>query len=168
MGSPSSTRPATAARAPDDPLRAQRLAQLGLVANVALAMAKLVAGVVGNSYALVADAIESSTDMLGSLVVWSGLRIARRDPDDVYPFGYGRAEAVAAATVAVMMLGAAVGIAVEAVREIRTPHHAPAPWTLAVLAAVIVVKELLSRLVAREARATGSVAVTADAGHHRA
>lgn len=168
MGSPSSTRPATAARAPDDPLRAQRLAQLGLVANVALAMAKLVAGVVGNSYALVADAIESSTDMLGSLVVWSGLRIARRDPDEVYPFGYGRAEAVAAATVAVMMLGAAVGIAVEAVREIRTPHHAPAPWTLAVLAAVIVVKELLSRLVAREARATGSVAVTADAGHHRA
>lgn len=150
------------------PQRAQRLAQLGLVSNVVLAMAKLVAGLVGNSYALVADAIESSTDMLGSLVVWSGLRIARRDPDDVYPFGYGRAEAVAAATVAVMMLGAAVGIAIAAVREIRTPHHAPAPWTLAVLAAVVAVKELLARLVAREARATGSVVVSADAGHHRA
>ena len=150
------------------PQRAQRLAQLGLVANVVLAMAKLVAGLLGNSYALVADAIESSTDMLGSAVVWSGLRIARRDPDEAYPFGYGRAEALAAATVAVMMLGAAVGIAIEAVREIRTPHHAPAPWTLAVLAGVVVVKELLARLVAREARATGSVVVSADAGHHRA
>jgi cation diffusion facilitator family transporter len=149
-------------------LRAQRLAQLGLVANVVLAMAKLVAGLVGNSYALVADAIESSTDMLGSAVVWSGLRIARRDPDEAYPFGYGRAEALAAATVAVMMLGAAAGIAIEAVREIRTPHHAPAPWTLAVLAGVVAVKELLARLVAREARATGSVVVSADAGHHRA
>jgi cation diffusion facilitator family transporter len=163
---------APAAPRPSDPgaasLRAQRLAQLGLVANVVLAMAKLVAGLVGNSYALVADAIESSTDMLGSAVVWSGLRIARRDPDETYPFGYGRAEALAAATVAVMMLGAAVGIAIEAVREIRTPHHAPAPWTLAVLAGVVAVKELLARLVAREARATGSVVVSADAGHHRA
>ena len=163
---------APAAPRPSDPgaasLRAQRLAQLGLVANVVLAMAKLVAGLVGNSYALVADAIESSTDMLGSAVVWSGLRIARRDPDETYPFGYGRAEALAAATVAVMMLGAAVGIAIEAVREIRTPHHAPAPWTLAVLAGVVAVKELLARLVTREARATGSVVVSADAGHHRA
>ncbi len=146
----------------------QRLARLGLVINALLAMVKLVAGLVGNSYALVADAVESATDMIGSLVVWGGLRIASRDPDERYPFGYGRAEPLAAATVAALMLGAAVGIAVEAVQEIRTPHHAPAPFTLAVLAAVIVVKELLARRVARVGAATGSVVVKADAGHHRA
>jgi divalent metal cation (Fe/Co/Zn/Cd) transporter len=118
---------------------AQRLAQLGLVINALLAVVKLVAGLVGNAYALVADAIESGTDMIGSVVVWGGLRIASRDPDDRYPFGYGRAEALAGAVVAALMFGAAAGIAIEAVREIRTPHHAPAPWTLAVLALVIVV-----------------------------
>ena len=146
----------------------QRLAQLGLVVNALLAVVKLVAGILGNAYALVADAIESATDMIGSLVVWSGLRIASRDPDERYPFGYGRAEALAGAVVAALMLGAAAGIAIEAVREIRTPHHAPAPWTLAVLAIVIVVKELLAKKVLHASERTGSVAASADGWHHRA
>ncbi|MBL0173133.1 MAG: cation transporter [Gemmatimonadaceae bacterium] len=92
---------------------------------------------------MVADAIESATDSIGSLVVLSGLRIANRSPDDRYPFGYGRAEPLAAATVAALMLGAAAGIAIEAIREIRTPHHSPAAFTH-VLAAVIVIKEVLA------------------------
>lgn len=146
----------------------QRLAQLGLVINALLAVVKLVAGLLGNSYALVADAIESGTDMIGSLVVWSGLRIASRDPDERYPFGYGRAEALAGAVVAALMLGAAAGIAIEAIREIRTPHHSPAPWTLAVLALVIVVKELLAKRVLHAGERTGSVAAAADGWHHRA
>ncbi len=145
----------------------QRLAQAGLVVNAVLAVVKLVAGLVGNSYALVADAIESATDMIGSLVVWSGLRIASKDPNERYPFGYGRAEALAAATMASLMLGAALGIAIKAVQEIRTPHHAPAPFTLAVLAVVIVVKELLAKRVLRVSHATGSMVVRADAWHHR-
>ncbi|MFN9117439.1 MAG: cation diffusion facilitator family transporter, partial [Gemmatimonas sp.] len=146
----------------------QRLAQLGLVVNALLAVVKLVAGLLGNAYALVADAIESSTDMIGSLVVWSGLRIASRDPDERYPFGYGRAEALAGAVVAALMLGAAIGIAIEAAQEIRTPHHAPAPWTLGVLALVIVVKEILAKRVLAASEASGSTAVAADAWHHRA
>lgn len=148
--------------------QSQRLAQLGLVINAGLAVIKLVAGLVGNSYALVADAVESSTDMVGSLVVWSGLRIASRDPDELYPFGYGRAEALAAATVSAIMLGAATGIAIEAIAEIRTPHHAPAWWTLLVLAMVIVVKELLAKRVMAVSAVSGSVVVAADAWHHRA
>jgi cation diffusion facilitator family transporter len=146
----------------------QRLAQIGLVINALLAVVKLVAGILGNAYALVADAIESATDMIGSLVVWSGLRIASRDPDERYPFGYGRAEALAGAVVAALMLGAAAGIAIEAVREIRTPHHAPAPWTLAVLGLVIMVKELLAKKVLHASERTGSVAASADGWHHRA
>jgi cation diffusion facilitator family transporter len=136
--------------------------------NAGLAVIKLIAGLLGNSYALVADAVESSTDMIGSLVVWSGLRIASKDPDELYPFGYGRAEALAAAAVSALMLGAATGIAIEAIAEIRTPHHAPAWWTLVVLAMVIVVKELLAKRVKAVSDVSGSVVVAADAWHHRA
>jgi cation diffusion facilitator family transporter len=138
------------------------------VINAGLAVIKLIAGLLGNSYALVADAVESSTDMIGSLVVWSGLRIASKDPDELYPFGYGRAEALAAAAVSALMLGAATGIAIEAIAEIRTPHHAPAWWTLVVLAMVIVVKELLAKRVKAVSDVSGSVVVAADAWHHRA
>ncbi len=150
-----------------DSQASQRLAQIGLLVNALLAIVKLVAGLVGNAYALVADAIESGMDMIGSVVVWGGLRIASRDPDEQYPFGYGRAEAVAGAIVASLMLGAAAGIAIEAAQEIRTPHHAPAPWTLAILVVVIVVKEVLAKRVLAVSEATGSVAVAADAWHHR-
>ena len=105
--------------------RGIRSAQVGLVANAGLAVIKILAGVVGTSYALIADGIESSADILSSTIVWGGLRIAGRDPDQEYPFGYGKAESVAAAMVSLMLLGAAFGIAVQAVREIITPHHSP-------------------------------------------
>jgi cation diffusion facilitator family transporter len=145
----------------------QRLAQTGLLVNVALTIVKLVAGLLGHAYALVADAIESGMDMIGSVVVLSGLRIASRDPDERYPFGYGRAEPLAGALVASLMLGAAAGIAIEAIREIRTPHHAPASWTLGVLVVVILVKELLAKRVMAVGKRSGSVVVAADAWHHR-
>jgi len=101
------------------------------------------------------------------LIVWSGLRIASRAADDEYPFGYGKAEPLAAAVVSLMLLGAATGIAVKAIQEIVTPHHAPAPFTLAVLSAVIVIKEVLYRRVFSVGTAVGSTAVKADAWHHR-
>jgi cation diffusion facilitator family transporter len=107
-----------------------RAAQFGIVVNAALAAIKLVAGIVGNTYALVADAVESTADILGSLVVWGGLRVAALPADEDHPYGHGKAEALAAAVVSLMLLGAAVGIGVEAVREIRTPHHTPPPcWS---------------------------------------
>ncbi|MBM3906601.1 MAG: cation transporter [Gemmatimonadetes bacterium] len=146
--------------------RGVRAAQFGMITNAALALVKLLAGVFGHSYALIADAIESSADIFSSLIVWGGLRIASRDPDDDYPFGYGKAETVASATVALMLLGAAVGIAVAAIREIQTPHHAPAPWTLIVLVAVVVTKSLLARTVDAVGAEVGSNAVKADAWHH--
>lgn len=150
----------------DATVRGIRSAQLGMLVNTCLAVIKLVAGIVGNSYALVADAVESTADIFSSLIVWSGLSVASRDPDDTYPFGYGKAESLAAAIVALMLLGAAVGISIEAVREIVTPHHAPAAWTLAVLVAVVIVKMLLSTRVGGVGRTIGSTAVQADAWHH--
>lgn len=146
--------------------RGVRTAQLGMATNALLALVKLLAGVFGHSYALIADAVESSADIFSSLIVWGGLRIASRDPDDDYPFGYGKAETVASFTVALMLLGAAVGIAVEAIREIITPHHSPAPWTLIVLVTVVIVKALLARKVGAVGAEVGSTAVKADAWHH--
>lgn len=147
--------------------RGVRLAQVGLLVNSVLAMVKLVAGILGNSYALVADAVESLADLFSSLVVWRGIAIAQRGEDEAYPFGYGKAEAVAAAVVGLMLVGAALGIGIEAVREIRTPHHGPAPFTLAVLVGVVLVKEGLFRFVLKGAEDIGSGAVAADAWHHR-
>ncbi len=147
--------------------RGIRLAQLGLLANGVLALVKLVAGVLGNSYALIADAVESIADLISSLIVWGGLRVASRDADDRYPFGYGKAESVSAAVVGLMLVAAAIVIGIEAVREIRIPHHAPQSFTLIVLVGVVAVKETLFRFVLRGAAELGSLAVTADAWHHR-
>jgi len=142
-------------------------AQMGLLVNALLVVTKLIAGIVGNSYALVADAIESSTDIFSSLVVLQGLRVASRPADSLHPYGYGRAEPLAAGVVALMLLAAAVCVAILAIREILTPHHAPAPFTLVVVGGVVVIKELLFRTVFRVGSETGSTAVKADAWHHR-
>lgn len=147
--------------------RGIRAAQTGLLVNAVLAGTKLLAGLAGNSYALVADAVESTADIFSSVIVWGGLRLASRSADEQYPFGYGKAEPLAAAVVALLLLAAAGGIAIEAIREIRTPHHAPAPFTLWVLVGVIVVKETLFRRVFSVAEETRSRAVSADAWHHR-
>ena len=146
--------------------RGLRSTQAGILVNTGFAITKLIAGLAGNSYALVADAVESTTDVLSSLIVWGGLRVAGRHPDEAYPFGYGKAESLAAAVVSLMLLGAAVGIGIEAVSEIRTPHHAPEPWTLIVLVGVVIGKGLLSRFVYTVGADIGSTAVRADARHH--
>jgi cation diffusion facilitator family transporter len=142
-------------------------ARTGLVVNMVLVIAKLLAGIAGHSYALVADAIESFTDIFSSLIVWGGLRITTRPADEDYPYGYGKAEALATAVVSLMLLGAAMGIAVAAVGEMTASRQMPAPFTLMVIAAVIPVKEILYRWVLRVGTETRSTAVKADAWHHR-
>lgn len=148
--------------------RSIRWAQAGLLINVVLVLVKLIAGIVGHANALVADALESSADIFSSLIVWMGLSIASRPADEDHPYGHGKAEPLAAAVVSLMLLGAAGGISILAIREIRTPHHLPAPFTLFVAAGVIIVKEILYRRVSRVGKDVGSAAVTADAWHHRA
>lgn len=147
--------------------RGIRAVQIGLLINFTLAGIKVVTGLLGHSYALVADGVESTVDVFASIVVWGGLQIASREADEDYPFGYGRAEPLAAAIVALILVAAGVGIAIQAVREIRTPHHAPEPYTLAVLVGVIVVKEVLFRRMRAVAVKTDSSAIHADAWHHR-
>jgi cation diffusion facilitator family transporter len=144
-----------------------RFALFGLIVNVLLAAGKILAGIVGHAYVLIADGIESALDVGGSIVIWGGLTVAARPPDRTHPYGHGKAEPIAAIVVALGVLAAAVVIAIQSVREIFLPHHAPAPWTLAVLVVAVVVKETLYRYVIQFGHKVDSTAVKTDAWHHR-
>src|SRR3954465_11550055 len=145
-----------------------RAALAGMLVNVVFAAAKISAGLFGNSYVLIADGIESALDIAGSVVIWGGLKFASRPPDKTHPYGHGKAEPLAAGIVAAGVLLASIGLAIQSVREIFTPHHGPAPFTLVVLVLVIVIKEFLYRAVMRIGKHVESTAVQTDAWHHRA
>ncbi len=140
---------------------------LGLAVNALLAAGKLAAGILGHSQALIADAVESMADIFSSIVVWRGVTLAARPADANHPYGHGKAEPLAAASVATMLLLAAVGIALQGVVEVMHPTRGPEPFTLGVLLAVVVTKELLFRFARRVAASAESAAVRADAWHHR-
>jgi cation diffusion facilitator family transporter len=148
--------------------RGQSSTLLGIGANILLVLGKALAGVLGNSYALIADAIESATDIVSSFIVWLGLRTAAREPDRNHPYGHGKAEPLAALVVAIALIGAAGFIGYESILRIQMPHQLPAPFTLLVLAGVIALKETLYRRVLRVGQEVDSAAVRADAWHHRA
>ena len=144
-----------------------RLALLGILVNLLLAIIKLVAGFVGNAYALIADGIESTLDIASSFIIWCGLKVAARPPDDTHPYGHGKAEPIAAIVVSLAVIAAAVGLAVQSVREISRPHHTPKPFTLVVLVLVVITKEFLFQFVIKTAKRAKSTAIQADAWHHR-
>lgn len=138
-----------------------------LVVSTALAAVKIVTGVIGNSYALIADGVESVLDVFGAVVVWGGLRASGAPQSEVYPYGQGKAEHLAALFVATILLAAAAGIAAGAVHEIIVPHQSPAFFTLPVLAVVVIGKEATYRMLRATGRELGSQSITTDAWHHR-
>ena len=140
---------------------------VGVVINMLLATIKIITGILGNSYALVADGIESTTDIFSSLVVWGGLKIASKPADENHPYGHGKAESLSAMVVSLALLVAALAIFVQSLREIITPHHAPASFTLYVLIGVIAVKEILFRFVLDVSKEINSTSMKVDAWHHR-
>ena len=140
----------------------------GVALNLGLALAKFAGGVWGNSYALVADGVESVADVFSSLMVWAGFRWAAEPPDENHPYGHGKAESLAAFTVALFLFGATGWIAVHAVHEIVTPQREPAPWTLLVLAGVVAIKTIFARRLRDLGAETGSQALGAESWHHRA
>ena len=147
--------------------RGLRATFLGLAVNTLLAGSKMAAGLIGHSHALVADAVESLADIFSSLIVWRALVVAAEPADEDHPYGHGKAEPIATAVVAIMLLLAAAWIIATALGEIKHPHLSPAPFTLGVLAAVILIKEILFRHVLRTSVQVESTAVKADAWHHR-
>jgi cation diffusion facilitator family transporter len=155
--------------------RSLRATFLGIAVNVVLGCAKFAAGVFGHSHALIADATESFADIFNSLIVWRGIVVAETPADEDHPYGHGKAEPLAAAFGAVMLLLAALWIAVKAsmaVAETFNPHglafrESPRWFTLVVLGVVVLVKEGLFRFVLSEGTALENSAVTTDAWHHR-
>ena len=145
-----------------------RLSLLSMAVNVVLAAVKIATGILGQSQALLADGIESTADVFSSLVVWAGLRFAVKPADSDHPFGHGKAEPIASLIVSLLLLGAAVFIAVQSLREILAPHPLPPAWyTLPVLLAVVAIKETLFRLALRTSHSLASTALRSDAWHHR-
>jgi cation diffusion facilitator family transporter len=140
---------------------------IGIFVSAALALIKAVGGIVGNSYALVADAIESTTDILTSGMLWIGLRWSARPADHDHPYGHGKGEALISLGISFALVAAAIIIAVKSIQNIITPHKTPEAFTLVILIVVIVTKELLYRFVLKTSKEISSGAVKADAFHHR-
>ena len=144
-----------------------KIVLLGVLGNAALALIKGIAGVFGHSYALIADAIESTTDVFSSLLLYLGLRVANQPPDANHPYGHGRAESLATFLTVAFLLASAGIITYKSIAHIITPHKNPAPFTLIVLIAVVGVKEGLYRYYQRQSGETASSALEAEAWHHR-
>lgn len=140
---------------------------IGIIASFILAAVKIFTGIVGNSYAIIADGIESLTDIFTSSIVLTGLYFAAKPADEDHPYGHGKAEPFAGIAVSFGIFIAAMIIIVQSVYEIITPHHAPASFTLIVLIIVIIIKEALFRFVIKVGTTVNSVAVKSDAWHHR-
>lgn len=138
-----------------------------IIGNTSLAIIKGFAGFFGNSYALIADAIESTTDIFASLLVLFGIKYSNRPADDNHPYGHGRAEPLITFLVVGFLITSATIIGYESIANIQTPHELPKSWTLFVLGAIIIWKEYSFRLVMKRSIETNSSSLKADAWHHR-
>lgn len=138
-----------------------------IVGNTCLAIIKGLAGFFGNSYALIADAIESTTDIFSSLLVLFGIKYSNKPADDNHPYGHGRAEPLVTFLVVGFLITSATIIAYESILNIQTPHDLPKSWTLFILGAIIMWKEYSFRIVMKRSKQTNSSSLKADAWHHR-
>lgn len=138
-----------------------------IVGNFLLACIKATVGFFGNSFAIVADAIESVTDIFSSVLVLLGLRYANKPPDKLHPYGHGRAEPLVTFLVVGFLVVSASIIAWQSVENITTPHELPEPYTLWFLGVIIIWKEVSYRFVIRKSKETNSSSLKADAWHHR-
>lgn len=138
-----------------------------IIGNTCLAIIKGLAGFFGNSYALIADAIESTTDIFASFLVLFGIKYSNRPADKNHPYGHGRAEPLITFLVVGFLITSATIIAYESIINIGTPHQLPKPWTLLVLGAIIIWKEYSFRIVMKRSIETNSSSLRADAWHHR-
>ncbi len=140
---------------------------MSIAGSALLAIGKGLTGFFGNSYALIADAIESTTDIFASILVLFGIKYASKPADDNHPYGHGRAEPLITFLVVAFLVGSAIVIAYHSIILIQTPHELPKPYTLIVLGIIVVIKEIFYRIVIARSKQTMSSSLKADAWHHR-
>lgn len=133
-----------------------KTAYFSIVLNILLALIKALAGFFGNSYALIADAIESTIDILSSVLVLIGLKYAKKPADKNHPYGHGKIEPLITFIVVAFLVTSATIIAYESIQKILTPHQAPKPWTLIILGGIIIWKEISYRIVIQKSEETNS------------
>jgi len=138
-----------------------------IASNALLALIKGLAGFFGHSYALTADAIESTTDIFSSLLVLFGIKYSNKPADENHPYGHGRAEPLITFLVVGFLITSATIIAHESITNIGVPHKLPESWTLIVLGTIILWKEYSFRLVMKRSKEANSSSLRADAWHHR-
>ncbi|MCO6494836.1 MAG: cation transporter [Bacteroidetes bacterium] len=148
-------------------IKAIHTATFSILSNAALAVIKWIAGIFGNSYALIADAIESTTDVCASLLILFGIKYTQKPADENHPYGHGRLEPLITFMVVAFLVISAVVIAFQAIQNINTPHPSPKLFTLFVLAPIILWKEISYHIVIRKSKQLGSLSLKADAWHHR-
>lgn len=144
-----------------------RTTYFSIIGNTSLAIVKGIAGFFGNSYALIADAIESTADIFASLLVLFGFKYAERPADVNHPYGHGRIEPLITFLVVAFLVTSATIIGYESIQNIQIPHEVPEWWTLIVLGVIILWKEISYRFVIKKSRETNSSSLKADAWHHR-
>src|SRR5680860_136213 len=144
-----------------------RTTYFSIIGNTSLALIKGIAGVFGNSYALIADAIESTTDIFASFLVLLGFKYAKRPADENHPYGHGKIEPLITFGVVAFLVVSATIIAYESIQNIQTPHKIPKSWTLIVLGLIIIWKEISFQIVIKKSKQTNSSSLKADAWHHR-
>jgi len=142
-------------------------ALLSVFSHSIMVVIKLVAGIVGLSFALVADALESFADLIASIFMFFGLKYSSKPPDEDHPYGHGRIEPLITFLIVIMMNLSAGFIFFQSIKNIRTPHESPLPFTLLVLAAIIIWKEISFRYVDRKGKEMNSTTLRAEAWHHR-
>ena len=147
--------------------QAIKASYFSILGNTLLAIVKGVTGVFGNSYALIADAIESTTDVFASVLVLFGLKYSSRPADENHPYGHGKVEPLVTFAVVGFLIVSATIIAYESIAHIRTPHEVPETYTLIVLGAIVIIKEIFYRFISRKSDETKSSSLKADAWHHR-
>lgn len=147
--------------------QATRAANVGLGVNLVLGVVKLFGGVVGSSFALISDAVNSIGDVFMSLAVLFALRIAQRPADAEHPYGHSRAEAIAGSNVALLVIVSALLVGWEAIQRIHAQHDLPPVWTLWIATGNVFIKEALYRYNLRIGKRTKSSVVIAAAWDHR-
>ncbi len=149
------------------PKLAIRTVIFSMLGNAGLAALKFLAGIFGNSYALIADGIESTVDIFSSFLVLLGLNYAARPADENHPYGHGKAEPLITFLVVVFLVVSAFLIAWQSIQNIQTPHALPESWTLWVLAGIILWKEISYQVVLKRSKKLKSSSLKAEAWHHR-
>ncbi len=145
----------------------ERAAAAGLLVNFALGIVKLIGGWQGQSFALIADSVNSLGDVIATLVVLIALHVARQPADAEHPYGHTRAEGVAATNVALLITLSGLWLIWESMHRFVAPSPPPSGWTMWIAVGNLALKEALFQYHRSVARRTGSAAILANAWDHR-